>query len=511
MSKNRRTNRAVQTTATTKDGFANLTARLGMGAQNVLSEGTYIFDLLTRNRVKLEAMYRGSWIVGAAVDSVAEDMTREGINIHGTIEPEHIQAMQSKLTRIGIWDSLLEAIKWGRLYGGAIAFLVVDGQDPSTPLRLDTVGKDQFRGLRVYDRWRVQPSMDEVVEDGFDAGLPAYYQLISDVNTGKVSDVKIHHSRVVRFIGIQLPIMQAITEQMWGESIIERLYDRLVSFDTATSGAANLVNKAHLRTVGIDKLREVLAAGGQAEENLLKMFHHMRMLQVNEGLTLLDKEDQFQAHSYTFSGLSDMILQFGQQISGATGIPLVRLFGQSPAGLNSTGESDLRMYYDNISSQQESRLREGMLKILRVLHRSMFGLDAPESFDFDFVPLWQTSTKEKAEIATSITNIINSAFERGLIDQATALKELKQASEYTDVFSNITDAQIAEAEFAPPPMPVENLPEGGDPDIMPTDPNASQPEQPAETGELESPDTGDIDPNASQPTAFAKLRKWLNG
>jgi hypothetical protein len=186
-----------------------------------------------------------------------------------------------------------------------------------------------------------------------------------------------------------------------------------------------------------------------------------------------------------------MILQFGQQISGATGIPLVRLFGQSPAGLNSTGESDLRMYYDNISAQQESRLREGTLKILRVLHRSMFATDAPDSFDFDFVPLWQTSTKEKAEIATQITNMVSSLFERGIIDQATALQELKQSSEQTDIFSNITEEQIEEAKFAPPPMPVETLPvetlpEGGEEQPVPLD---SEPE-------------GGV---------FKKLRTWING
>lgn len=455
----RQNNRTAPTaTATTRDGFANLAARMGVGAQNALSDGTYIFDLLTRNRVKLEAMYRGSWIVGAAVDSVAEDMTRAGINIQSTTEPEQVQEMQTMMTRLGIWHSLLEAIKWGRLYGGAVAAIIIDGQDPKSPLDVRTVGKDQFRGLRVYDRWSLQPSVSEVVQDGINAGLPMYYDVVSDINTGKVTGIKFHHTRVIRFIGVQLPLWQAITEMMWGESIIERMNDRLISFDTATAGAANLINKAHLRTVQIDKLREVLAAGGKAEENLLQMFHHMRMLQVNEGLTLLDKEDTFQAHSYSFSGLSDMILQFGQQIAGATGIPLVRLFGQSPAGLNSTGESDLRMYYDNIQAQQESRMRDGMLKILRVLHRSMFGVDAPDSFDFEFVPLWQTSQKEKADIANTVTTLVSTAYEKGIIDQATALKELKQSSETTGVFTNITDEQITEAEIAPPPMPVEAEP-----------------------------------------------------
>lgn len=459
MSNRKQRRQATNTqTATTKDGFANLTARMGLGAQNVLSDSTYIFDLLTRNRMKLEAMYRGSWIVGAAVDAVAEDMTRAGVNIKGGDDPEAIQQMQSKLTRLGIWHSLLETIKWGRLYGGAIALIVIDGQDPATPLNVDTVGKDQFRGLKVFDRWQLRPSLQNMVLEGMDYGLPEFYDVISNIATGQVSNLRIHHSRVIRQIGIQLPAMQAMTEEWWGESVIERMYDRLVSFDAATSGAANLIQKAHLRTVQIDKLREVLAAGGKAEENLLSMFHHMRMLQTNEGLTLLDKEDTFAAHSYTFSGLSDMILQFGQQIAGATGIPLVRLFGQSPAGLNSTGESDLRMYYDNVAAQQESRLRDGMMKVLRVMHKSLFGALPPDNFDFDFVPLWQTSTKEKADIATSITTTIATAYEKGIIDQTTALQELKQSSESTGVFTNITEEQIEEAKMEPPPMPTEGEP-----------------------------------------------------
>lgn len=480
--KQRRQTSGNQQVATAKDGFMNLAARMGVGAQNVLSDGTYNFNLLTRNRMKLEAMYRGSWIVGAAVDSVAEDMTRAGINIHATTEPEQVQQMQAMLTRLGVWDSLLETIKWGRLYGGAMAAIVIDGQDPSTPLNFDTIAKGQFKGLRVYDRWSLQPSLSDVIEDGIDVGLPKYYGVISDPNTGKVGNIKWHYSRIIRFIGIQLPIWQAITEMMWGESVIERMNDRLISFDTATAGAANLINKAHLRTVQIDKLREVLAAGGKAEENLLQMFHHMRMLQVNEGITLLDKEDSFQAFSYTFSGLSDMILQFGQQIAGATGIPLVRLFGQSPAGLNSTGESDLRMYYDNIRAQQESRLRDGMMRIIRVLHRSMFQQPAPEALDFDFVSLWQTSEKEKVDIANTVTTLVTTAFEKGVIDQATALQELKQSSDTTGVFTNITDEKIEEAKMAPPPSPIEAAP-------LPEDPAA-----PADSKSL-----------------MQKLKDWVNG
>lgn len=448
MAKKQKTN-----TFKTSDGFLNLAARMGSRADNLFSRGTYIFDLLSRNRVKLEAMYRGSWLVGAAVDCIAEDMTRAGINIKGDPEPQQIQTLQRQLTSLGIWDALLNTIKWGRLYGGAIGFIVIDGQDPSTPLNIDTVGLKQFVGLRVYDRWQVQPDVQNVIQWGPEAGTPAYYRIVSNIMTGDVSDLNIHHSRIIRYVGIQLPAYQAVTEQYWGESVIERINDCIVAFDTATEGVANLVNKAHLRTVQIEGLRDILSAGGQMEENLLKMFKTMTHLQSNEGLTLLDKLDVFQTHTYNFSGLNDIVLQFAQQISGATGIPLVRLFGQSPAGLNSTGESDWRMYFDSIQAQQESRLRSGLMKIICILYKSLFGVSAPDNLDFDYVSLWQVKQKEKVDIAKVAFDTVAAAYEGGIIDRGVALEELKQSSEYTGIFTNISQEQIDEAK-AEPPMPI---------------------------------------------------------
>ena len=153
---------------------------------------------------------------------------------------------------------------------------------------------------------------------------------------------------------------QRIAENGWGQSVLERLWDRLIAFDSVTQGAAQLVYKAHLRTYAVEGLREIIGIGGKALDGLVKQIEMIRMYQSNEGMTLMDSKDKFEAHQYSFSGLSDMMLQFGQQISGALGIPLTRLFGQSPAGLNSTGESDIRMYYDNVKQEQERRLRVGV-------------------------------------------------------------------------------------------------------------------------------------------------------
>lgn len=442
-----------------QDGFDNFVSRLGLNNDNTLSAGTYEFNLVTRNRIKLEAAYRGSWVVGAVVDSVAEDMTRAGIDIETAKGEGDIRKLGSTISRLQISQSLASLIKWGRLYGGAIAVIQIKGQKMDTPLDLDTIAKDQFQGIAVYDRWQLNPVLTNVIDSGPEMGLPSLYSIVTNLTSSDptaptaTGQIAVHHSRVIRYTGIDLPYFQAITEMMWGESILERLWDRLISFDNATMSSASLIDRANLRTVQIDGLREIIAAGGAAQKGLLQMFEMMRSLQVNEGLTLLDKNDVFTSTAYSFAGLSDMMLQFGQQLSGASGIPLVRLFGQSPAGLSATGDADIRMYYDNIKAQQEAKLRNGWEKLLRVMWRSEFGVAAPDDMEFKFTPLWQMSAMDQATVAKSNTETIIGAYDSGLISKPTAMKELRESSGDTGLFNNISDEEIKEAELEPPPEP----------------------------------------------------------
>lgn len=443
--------------AETADGFDNFVSRLGLNNNNTLSAGLYIFNLMTRNRIQLEAAYRGSWVVGQVVDCVAEDMTRAGIDVTTNEAEQDIKDFQSGMSRLAIWSSMCDLIKWGRLYGGAIAVIQIEGQKLETPLKLDTIQKGQFQGLVVFDRWQLNPDLTNVIKVGPNMGLPEFYDIVTTVSTGQpnapsaTGQIKVHHSRVIRNIGIKLPFFQAITEMMWGESILERLWDRLISFDSVTMSTANLVERANNRTIGVDGYREIIAAGGKAQQALEKQFEAMREFQTNEGLTVTDKNDEFSTTNYTFAGLPDIMLQFGQQLAGASQIPLVRLFGQSPAGLSSTGESDLRMYYDGINAKQEAGLRPGMTVLVHVMWRSFFGKEAPKDIEFSFVPLWQMSATDKAAVAKSNTETILGAYEAGVIDRATSMKELRQSSGDSGLFSNITDEQIKEAEEEPAP------------------------------------------------------------
>lgn len=459
MSRNRRKQGAAPNAGQkTADSFQNLASRTGLGAGSQNDASRYAFSPVSRDRVQIEYVYRSSWIGRKAVDSVAEDMTREGVEIRSTMTPDETEELEGAANKAGIWASLCDVAKWARLYGGAIGFLMIDGQDPETPLRLDTIAEGQFKGILPLDRWVVNATLEDIVTDyGPDMGKPRYYQTVAD-NMG-IPSMRIHHSRVIRLEGDELPYWQRIAENGWGQSVLECLWDRLIPFDSTTQGAAQLVYKAHLRTYKVKGLREIIATGGKAFEGLVKQIEMIRLYQSNEGLTLMDGEDEFEAHQYSFSGLSDLLMQFGQQISGATGIPLVRLFGQSPAGLNSTGESDLVTYYDGVKQQQERRLRRPVELIYDVLHRSTFGVPPPEGWEIVFKPLWQMSDEKKSTVATNLTTAVVGAYDAQIIDRPTALKELRQVSQITGMFSNITDEQIKQAEDEPPPVLSEGLPD----------------------------------------------------
>lgn len=443
------------------DSFQDFQHGIGYGTSGPLSSATYGFNPISRNHTLLEWMYRGSWLTSNVVDAVADDMIRAGIAFDSDMAPDEIEDFHQYCQNTLIWQQLNETLKWSRLYGGALAVMMIDGQQTDTPLRAESVGKGQFQGLLVLDRWMVWPHIEDLVkEPGLDYGKPRYYSVVADARN--LPNWRIHHSRCLRFDGISLPYWQRVAENYWGLSVIEPLYDRLIAFDSATTGAAQLTYRACLRTYYVEQLRELIAAGGKSYQAFLQQIQLMRAMQANESMTILDATDKFETHQYAFSGLSDVLIQLAQQVSGACKVPLTRLFGQSPAGLNSTGEGDMRNYFEGIGAQQESRLRVPLSIVLDVAHRSRFGRPMPAGTTFRFNSLMQLTDEQKATVAGSISGAIGQSFELGIIGRKTALQELHAQSRITGVFSNITDEEIEDAENEPPAPEAIGNEEGGE-------------------------------------------------
>lgn len=451
-----RTNVTPAATLASGDSFANFNARLGANASNLQGGATYLSQRnRTRNWMELSAMYRSSGLLRKAIDTVPDHMTREGIDLTTRADPEQFDPLMQAFDDLGLWDEIGDGLRWGRLYGGAINVMLIDGQSLETPLNPDTIRRDQFQGLYTLDRWQLQPSQEIIKDYGPDLGLPVSYQIQTDGNA--LGGKTVHHSRIIRYGGARLPFRERLYEQGWDASMVEVWYDRLINLDTAVAGTAQLIHKAHLRTISIENLRTIIAAGGSpggaaAFDAVLKQVENMRITQTLEGVTLLDAKDKFETVSYAFSGLNDVLGSFKEDWCAVTDIPMVIMFGQSPGGLNATGDTDMDMFVGMLKQQQERKLRRPLGRLLDVLHRSTLGKAPEAGFGFNFRDLSPLSEETKSKIFTQDVTAIGGLESNGIISRATALSELKNLSEITGRGTKITDADITEAENDPPEL-----------------------------------------------------------
>ncbi len=428
------------------DAFSNVLARLGAGTPNLLEGTEYSLQRMSRDFNTLNALYRESWIVRRIIDVIPADMLKNWVTITSGLDPDVEKRLSLTLRRTQLIDKLKRGMQWGRLYGGALGVMLVkhQGYDLSQPLQLDWIMPGDFAGLLIVDRWNgVNPS-SELIEDITDPdyGYPKYYTVTDPAGGGSV---KIHHSRVVRFTGNTLPFWEEIAEMQWGASVIESVFDELRKRDNVSWNIAQLTFMANIRVLKMQDLGQLLAAtDNESQAELLRTLEAQNMLLNNMGMQVMDAADGLETHQYTFGGLADCYQQFIMDISGAAEIPVTRLFGRSPSGLNATGESDLQNYYDMIAEKQESYLRPILNKVLPPFIISTLG-SLPDDFDFEFDPVAEPTDKERADLAKCGTDNVVAAYNAGLISQRCALKELKQQSERTGVWTNITDEDIERA------------------------------------------------------------------
>jgi hypothetical protein len=100
----------VADSAETRDTFQNFTAHVGRGTGNQGDGAHYGFNPISRNRLQMDLVYRGSWIAGRVVDAVAQDMTREGMAITSTDEPGKLAEFDAEIARLQLWKQLRDTI-----------------------------------------------------------------------------------------------------------------------------------------------------------------------------------------------------------------------------------------------------------------------------------------------------------------------------------------------------------------------------------------------------------------
>lgn len=426
------------------DGYSNVPANLGAGANNLVQTANYVMERFTWDYYTLNILFRDNWIAKAIIEKPANEMLKNGFSIHSQIEPDKIDKIMNIWQKTKTQNKFLKCLKWARLYGGCLLIPMIENQgDLSKPLDYETIMPDSYKGCFTVDRWSgVSPSIelvDNITDPDF--GQPEYYD-VSDNTTGKT--FRIHHSRVIKMIGREMPYWEEIAETYWGASELEHVYTELKKRDDTSANISFLIFLANIRVFKMDGMSQMLSIGDQqAAQRVYETMKTMNHLMCNTGTLAIDKEEDFAMHGYSFTGINDVYESFMLDISGAAEIPVDKLFGRSPSGFNSGAET-LQNYYDTIDEKRETYAREPLEKIVKIITMSALG-EIPDDIEIDFNPVRRPSDLEKSDLAQKNAQPIFDAYAGGLIGKGTALKELKQQSDITGLWTNITDEMIQEA------------------------------------------------------------------
>lgn len=426
------------------DGYSNVPANLGAGANNLVQTANYVMERFTWDYYTLNILFRDNWIAKAIIEKPANEMLKNGFSIHSQIEPDKIDKIMNIWQKTKTQNKFLKCLKWARLYGGCLLIPMIENQgDLSKPLDYETIMPDSYKGCFTVDRWSgVSPSIelvDNITDPDF--GHPEYYD-VSDNTTGKT--FRIHHSRVIKMIGREMPYWEEIAETYWGASELEHVYTELKKRDDTSANISFLIFLANIRVFKMEGMSQMLSIGDQqAAQRVYETMKTMNHLMCNTGTLAIDKEEDFAMHGYSFTGINDVYESFMLDISGAAEIPVDKLFGRSPSGFNSGAET-LQNYYDTIDEKRETYVREPLEKIVKIITMSALG-EIPDDIEIDFNPVRRPSDLEKSDLAQKNAQPIFDAYAGGLIGKGTALKELKQQSDITGLWTNITDEMIQEA------------------------------------------------------------------
>lgn len=383
-----------------KDRLSDLVT--GLGSQRDRTTTQVFAGLVEMNPAELEVMYRSDWLAGKIVDIIPQDMIRAGRQWQAT--KEQITAIENyeKLSTINLWPKIREALVRSRIMGGAALFIGIRDADPSTELRVEDIGPGDLSYLTVIDRYSI--TYQEVERDPQSPwyGDPKMWS----VSSGQGSTVLIHPSRIIKFLGspIVTRYTTGLNNEVWGDSVLMRVYEAVKNATSAQQHIAGLIPDARTDVLYIPELGRILE-NDQETAKLTKRFGYARDIKSMFRMMLLEgngvdgtgaRGETWKQRQVSFSDLPELMRSFLQIAAGAADIPVTRLLGESPAGENSTGEADLRNYYDHVKALQRLVLEPRMNALDRIVKQSAGVKD--DAIFYMWAPLWSMSEKEKAEV-----------------------------------------------------------------------------------------------------------------
>lgn len=365
-----------------------------------------------------------------------------------------VEGLDGVLEELGASDALWWALCFERAYGGgAILMGADDGQeDLSKPLDEERISSvrwlNAFQG--GYDGEVVAWSYYRDIRSP-KYGLPETYMIrnlgvpITSAPTTS-TPVKqkplepvifwVHESRLLVFPGTPVSRQARVQMRGWGDSIFTRIDKVLSDYNQTWGGVANLMTDFSQGVLNIEGLKKALAGGDKAARGN-PVTTRARQIQLTRSIArmlFLDKEEEFSRHTVPLSGVADVLQQFSLRLAAAADMPVTLLMGQAPSGLNATGASDVRFFYDRIAARQRKRMLPQLKRLIKLILLSKEGPTEgvqPERWNAKFKSLYQMTALEQADLRNKQANTDHLYIQDGAVSPEEVAASRFGGSEYS--------------------------------------------------------------------------------
>ncbi|MFC2998207.1 DUF1073 domain-containing protein [Acinetobacter sichuanensis] len=408
--------------------YTNFASNIGT-ARDKASHGQFVRHDIPDDQ--LEAVYQ-NWLAKRIVNRPSSDMLRAGWFFEN-IQGSNLKKLEEACKHYHLNQVLLSSLILSRLHGKVYVLIgSADGQNLDQPFEINKLGVGRLEFFTVIKKKYLTEDTRSYLPPSACCGLlkqPEFYKLRFNDGT---PEKRIHHSRLIKICHADV-----VSEEP--QSILQEVYEDLLDHASVKRSTASLVHESKIDIIRTPSLVEKIT---EDMKTVVERFMSVGFLKSLNGMIVLDKEEEYDSKTYTFGGLPDLMREFSIQTAGAADIPYTILFGQSPAGMNATGEHDTRNYYDSIATKQEWMLKPILMKFLALICQSTFGKQFPD-LNVVFNPLWQLDAKIRSEVEKANAERDEKYLNMGIITESQIARQLQ----IDGVYSVIDDDHIKELEL----------------------------------------------------------------
>lgn len=384
-----------------QDGYSNMLNKYGT-AQDNSTAYQYNQEIIS-NDLELIRLYEGNGLFTKIIDRPSEEAVKHGFDINYGDE-SIAEYVDDRMDALELEEKFSTAEKWARLYGGSIIVMLVDdGRGLEEPLDWNNVRS--IEELRVFERAIVQPDYSSMYHfhfmDTLDSkkkfGEPEYYQVFSIYGYFLV-----HRSRCLVFRNGRLPEQTTnAIYRYWGIPEYVKIKRALRECITSHEDGVKLLERSVQAIYKMKNLANMLST----EDGENKVLQRLQVIDMARGILnsiAIDTDgEDYDFKTLQMSGIKDVIDATCNMLSAVTDIPQTILFGRSPAGMNSTGESDFENYYNMVENIQKQNMKANARTVIDlILKQGALEGAIPEvpKYKMKFAALWSMSDTEKANV-----------------------------------------------------------------------------------------------------------------